>query len=117
MPFAWADYLTLAATLAARTGDEASLRSAISRAYYAAYNSAVEKAAAHGVSIVRVTGTGPHEACWMAYQTVPAVIRVGVTGDRLKVLRHKADYRQVTLNWAKEAATAVAEAQALISGL
>lgn len=117
MPFAWADYLTLAATLAANIGDEASLRSAISRAYYAAYNLAVDRAGAHGVSIVRVPGTGPHEACWMAYQTVPTVVRIGVTGDRLKVLRHKADYRQVTLNWAKEAATAVAEAQTLVKGL
>jgi uncharacterized protein (UPF0332 family) len=117
MPFAWADYLILAITLAANTADEASLRSSISRAYYAAYHAAVDKAGTHGVTIVRTAGTGVHEACWLAYQTVPRVVSIGVTGDRLKVRRHKADYQQINLNWAKEAATAVAEAQLLLSQL
>ncbi len=38
--FVWTDYLVLAERLAARDADEAALRTAISRAYYAAYHRA-----------------------------------------------------------------------------
>jgi hypothetical protein len=116
MAFQWGDYLQLASRLAGAP-DEASRRSAISRAYYAVYNLAVGQANSHGVTIVRVQGFGPHEACWNAYMCVPAVTRIGVAGDRLKVRRRKADYELVALNWAKEAASAIAEAQGLIAAL
>ena len=116
MPFQWADYLKLASLLAAQ-GDEAALRSAISRAYYAVYHTAVANAQAHSVTIARVSGFGLHESCWNAYKALPATAALGVAGDRLKVSRHKADYQLVAANWAKEAATTLTEAARLMGAL
>ena len=48
MQFDWNQYLTLANKLALSSGDEASLRSAISRAYYCAFNLALAKAKING---------------------------------------------------------------------
>jgi len=59
MPFDWNEYLALARRLAA-AGDEASKRSAISRAYYFVFNSAFSRAeaTAGGYPAVRVITNG-----------------------------------------------------------
>ena len=46
-PFDWNQFLTLARTLS-ENADEASLRSAVSRAYYCAFNTAMARAEAAG---------------------------------------------------------------------
>jgi hypothetical protein len=115
--FDWRSYLDVAKSLAT-AADEASQRSAVSRAYYAVYHVALERAAAHGVRVELTGKETAHEACWMAFQTKPAVAGIGTRGAGLKVARHKADYRIVPgANWPKEATGAVTLAATLISEL
>lgn len=89
--FDWNDYLTLAKRLA-NEPDEASQRSAISRAYYAAYHAAA--------SYVRVTRLVPasrslsHRLVWATLATDPDLDRadVGARGRDLQQVRNLADY-------------------------
>ena len=87
--FDWTDYLVLAEELGQR-GDEASLRSAISRAYYAAYGMARDRLRQTGVAI----RTSDHKWLWDSYRdsTNNQSRMVGVNGDRLRVERNRADY-------------------------
>lgn len=91
MPFDWNNFLTLATELATKT-DEASHRTAISRAYYCAFN----LAAARAESKVgpRPKDAPSHQWCWDQYiGTLNLACRqLGNTGDRMKRLRVKADY-------------------------
>lgn len=116
MAFDWRDFMTVASTLAQNT-DEASLRSAVSRAYYAVYHTAVTEAPKHQVRIVRLAGQSDHEACWLSYKTVPAVVQVGLDGDRLKKQRHDADYRQTAINWTNQAAASLILAKRILGQL
>ena len=91
MPFDWNDYLTLAEELATRA-DDASMRTAISRAYYCVFNLAFTRAE-------RTVGPKPwkepsHSWCWKIYESTPDVSckQVGIDGDRMKRTRVKADY-------------------------
>ena len=90
-PFDWGDYLALAEELAARGGDEAAQRSAISRAYYAALGRASDLLRAEGreVSPLRT-----HSVVWRAFKNSADSRRftVGVNLDRLRRLRERADY-------------------------
>jgi uncharacterized protein (UPF0332 family) len=92
MPFSWSQYLTLADELAQRTHDAASLRSAISRAYYAVFCSARDLLHAEGVPLRQAGGL--HEAVWQAFLTDPRRqrISIGQRGDRLRRDRARADY-------------------------
>ncbi len=92
MPFDWNEYLVLARKLAA-ANDEASKRSAISRAYYFVFNLAFERAES-------TTGGFPggettHKWCWDRYESTPDANcrRLGIEGARMKRLRVKADYK------------------------
>ena len=117
-PFDWRDYIRVARSLASGKADEASLRAAVSRAYYAAYHVARERAPAKGVSFGPIASLTSHEDCWTAYKTVPALLKIGVTGDRLKKSRHTADYRtDRLLNWRSEADSVVQLASDLIAEL
>jgi hypothetical protein len=116
--FDWGEYLRLASALEAQATDEASLRSAASRAYYAAYHKAIDTADAHGVRIAPVTGYGSHSNCWMAYKTVAAFVGVGADGDRLMVIRVAADYKlEPGADWSKKARTAIALATKITNQL
>ena len=90
--FDWGDYLALAERLAAETDNEAAQRTAISRAYYAAYHAAA--------AFVRDKGmleTGhSHRAVWAAFVADGdrARVRVGWKGHLLKLTRLDADYRR-----------------------
>ena len=92
MPFDWRDYLTLAEELAQRTQDAASLRSAISRAYYSAFCSARDFLQREGVPL-RVAG-GIHEAVWQTFLNDPRRqwVSIGQRGDLLRRDRARADY-------------------------
>lgn len=92
MPFDWNEYLALAHRLAA-ANDDASKRSAISRAYYFVFNIAFARAEA-------TAGTFPggetsHKLCWDRYERTPDpnCRRLGIEGTRMKRLRVKADYK------------------------
>ena len=91
MPFDWLEYLRLAQALALK-GDEASKRTAISRAYYFVYHLANDRAVANCGA--RPQGIPTHAWCWERFINTPdaACNALGHAGDRLKRLRNVADY-------------------------
>jgi uncharacterized protein (UPF0332 family) len=91
MPFDWNNFLTLAHELATKM-DEASKRTAISRAYYCAFNFALPRAVANVGP--RPRDVPSHQWCWNQYIRTahPACKQLGITGQRMKDLRVKADY-------------------------
>lgn len=100
MSFDWTDYLKLAESLTrdpiAPGPEEASLRTAISRAYYAAYRSALNLAAARGE--ISPAGTaGDHGLVIIHFQraTDPARQKIGARLSRLRSNRNQADYDDV----------------------
>src|SRR6266571_2146542 len=91
MPFDWKDFLSLAQQLASST-EEASKRTAISRAYYCAFNLAFERAELVGC---RYPGReGYHQGCWRKYSETPdfSCQKIGAEGKRMLKLRVRADY-------------------------
>lgn len=112
MTFDWQDYLALAQRLATEP-DDASRRSAVSRAYYAAFHAArLYLATVHGV---HTPDRGDvHAFVWSELRR-PGRSRSELAaahhGDRLRVDRRKADYDatvQVNFERLARAATATA---------
>lgn len=95
MAFDWNEFLSLAQQLA-RSTDEASKRTAISRAYYCVFN--VANARAELTVGPRPWGEqSSHQWCWHQYRETPnrACARLGNTGERLKRMRVEADYNPI----------------------
>ena len=113
--FDWSDYLPLAERLAA-DNDEAARRSAISRAYYAAYHAAARYVRARQLLVDNHT----HQTVWrvLAGDADPARQHAGVSGQRLHYLRTEADYRQpFPGDIAAKTAGALADARQLIADI
>ena len=112
----WDDYLTLARSLAARSRDDASLRSAISRAYYAVYGTARQFLRRKQVSAELV---GQHKQLWNWFENRSdfRARQIGVTGNRLRIRRNKADYDDVVLGLGPTARLSVQEGNAILSAL
>ena len=92
MPFDWNEYLVLARRLAA-ANDDASKRSAISRAYYFAFNIAFARAEN---TVGRYPGSeGYHKWCWDKYRNTPDMScrKLGIDGERMKQRRIRVDYK------------------------
>lgn len=90
MPFDWADYRVLAKTLS-QNADEASRRSAISRAYYSAYHLAVGHLSEH--FNFQISKDKSHDTVWRAFSAKGrSYAEVWNKGDKLKKLRVDADY-------------------------
>lgn len=91
MAFDWNQYLVLANQLAA-ANDEASKRSAISRAYYCVFNIAFERCESTAGKLPR--GETSHKWCWGKYQNTPEMScrKLGIDGDRMRQRRVRADY-------------------------
>ena len=107
MSFHWSAYLTLAHELGARSGDEAALRSSMSRAYYAVYNLALVK-----IRVLQITmdeQLPAHEKVWTSFigHSDKRCHAIGVLGDRLKKSRRKADYDDLVRNIMSESAQAL----------
>jgi len=82
MPFDWQEYLLLARELSQRSG-EAALRSAISRAYYAAFCTACNYLRQRGESIP--DSEHSHKAVWDSFQRKgKSAQAVFINGERLK---------------------------------
>ncbi len=114
-PFEWDDYLSLAEELAERDTDEAALRSAISRAYYAVYHRASAHVRVHDV--VPVGERLTHRKVWQVLQSGGDQERtdVGFRGRLLHQLRTSADYhRPFPGDLRERAQTAVAEARIVL---
>ncbi len=115
--FEWADYLQVARNLAREGGDEAALRSAISRAYYAALGMAYGRLPRYGWQ----RSPGPiHHHVWRTYRrTENSDCRlIGELGFVLREQRVRADY-QIPFpgNIAARAAAALTDADELLAGL
>src|SRR5215470_8914598 len=105
MPFDWLEFLRLAQNLA-ENGDEASKRTAISRAYYFIFNLAYARAERN--CGVKPSGPpGSHEWCWSKYTSNadPSCSAIGVQGDRLKWRRVRVDYKNEDIRRLDEACT------------
>jgi hypothetical protein len=91
-PFDWSQYLLLAEELGRRPDDEASLRSAISRAYYYIYHLALKRAEANAYR--PLVGEAKHAQLWRVFSgsPEPACQRLAVIAGRLKEKRERADY-------------------------
>lgn len=88
--FDWTKYLDLAKNLST-SSEEALLRSAISRAYYAAFNQARDYCISHDIYIPRSTDS--HQVVWNAFLGQGRHLRgVHKNGDLLRARRVKADY-------------------------
>ena len=91
MPFDWKNFLSLAEVLAANN-DDASKRTAISRAYYCVFNLAFARA--EMTAGRKPKGERYHQWCWDQYRRTPdlACKQLAATGQRMKDRRVAADY-------------------------
>jgi uncharacterized protein (UPF0332 family) len=90
-PFDWSEYFKLAVELSERP-DDASLRSAISRAYYYVYHLGLKRAEHNDFKAV--SGEGTHLQLWRLFSASPEpeCQRLAAIASRLKEKREKADY-------------------------
>lgn len=92
MAFGWEDYLSLANDLSKNQNNEAALRSAISRTYYAAFNVAKDFLNKNGAQISEDTPS-VHHGVWNEFRRRGrSGLTVYTNGDRLKKRRGNADY-------------------------
>ena len=111
------DYLDLADELVKRTGDEAAERSAVSRAYYAAFGTAREYLIQSGASIPK---SGPaHAIVWTRLHAMPDPVhrRIADLGRLLRRQRGRADYDDSYPGVSVDAQNAVAMARRLLTDL
>jgi uncharacterized protein (UPF0332 family) len=94
MTFSWEDYLKLARQILPGTfGDiyEAKLRTAVSRAYYAAFNTATEYLN-QAVPAFNYEPETSHKQVWLTFSDLAGGEKVRENGLRIKRLRTRADY-------------------------
>lgn len=114
--FEWDDFLILAERLAREADDEADRRTAISRAYYAAYHEAAAYVRATGLLRARHS----HEKVWAAVAAGLASSGGDLVADaeRLRRRRIAADYRNpFPGDVDEEARAALVEARSVIEEL
>lgn len=89
-PFDWNEYLNLA-TILSTNGDEASQRTAISRAYYAVFNAATLHAKANGYK------DRSHGRLWKMYSADADINakRISAYGNQMKIARERAGYEGI----------------------
>jgi hypothetical protein len=110
VPFDWSEYSRLADELGNRS-DEASLRSAISRAYYYVYHLALARAEAN--SYRAMPGEATHAQLWRVFSQSPEpdCKRLAVIAFRLKEKRERADYENYFVRVVEEVPALLADAQ------
>jgi hypothetical protein len=114
----WRNYVVLAGNLAGH-GFEASERSAVSRAYYGAFNVARRWLEAHGKPIENHRA---HDQVWRTFRAAESATpgtrgkwqMVGDLGGALRVLRNVADYADVVPSLDRQAADAVRTAERIL---
>lgn len=112
-PFAWSQFLSLSEELGTRA-DEASLRSAISRAYYYVYHLALKRAVENGFIVV---AGGVHIQLWRLFleNPEPDCKRLGTIAGRMKRQRERADYEDVFARLGEEVTPMLADAREFAS--
>ena len=96
MSFDWKEFLSLAEELSANAG-EAANRTAISRAYYCAFNFAFARA--ESTVGKKPWDVASHKWCWEQYKRTSNSLcrRLGNAGDRMKRMRVNADYSKTDM--------------------
>ncbi len=109
MAFDWKDYLSLAEELSLRS-EESARRSAVSRAYYAAFCSARNHLKNQGTQIS--FSEDSHKIVWESFQkkgkTYAAIYQ---NGNRLKNARRHSDYEDEIRNLSDSVAAALKDAK------
>jgi uncharacterized protein (UPF0332 family) len=109
--FDWTSYLVLARELA-KQPDEASRRTAVSRAYYAIFNKARVLLEGEG-AVISATGRA-HDDIWRTLEGAGrGRRRLGAEGKRLREMRRKADYAGMVISLEKVTADVLATAESL----
>ena len=122
MSFDWHQYLDLARELEKRkqmaSTEEARLRSAVSRAYYAAYHAARKRLVQDGDTGIR-SAPKPHEYVWKQFRLSPELQRqeIGTKGSRLKLRRFDADYESAVANWQAMTCLAILDSESVFEEL
>lgn len=119
MAFDWSQYLELAKNLSNKT-DEASLRTAVSRSYYCAYNLALDRAKLNQYRPPADNMGGIHEQLWNLYgrnDTDHDCKYLALWGPRMKRRRVKADYHLNYPNIQQEAKDAIKDAEQCLAKL
>lgn len=113
--FDWQQYLIYAEQIDLNTASEAERRSAVSRAYYAAYWKARRRIEKQGASIARQDA---HNQVWDAYEFVIRADNTSLRtlGNDLKNKRTWADYNSRYMSM-KDAEAAILDASELIQDL
>jgi len=116
MTFDWSNYLQLARQLG-QTQDEAAQRTAISRAYYAAFHAADEILKVKDITLD--SSRPPHERVWSIYVKSPnrQCIVIGNEGFRLRNARVDADYKSDKTISPALVARCLAEAQRVMNSV
>lgn len=114
--FDWRGFLALADELSGRD-DEASLRSAVSRAYYSAFCSARNWLQEDGAAVPKTSQA--HRREWNEFEGHSDVERrrVGQLGNRLRHSRNKADYDNTVNRLEDVALNALVDAEAILEFL
>lgn len=121
MAFDWRDYLELADELST-SGDEARLRSAVSRAYYAAYHRA-RVVAERRYQFTASAGANKHDQLWKFLKQdgkvqSPRERAAGEDGLNLRDMRAQADYDAVKSEvWKRKADHAIRLAKKVIEAV
>ena len=118
MAFDWSQYLVLAEELAEQPGNEAALRSAVSRAYYAAFCLAREHLL-HTTELFGSRSRRPrlsHRTVWLTYQR-DVDRRIGMDGNRLRELRNLVDYEDVVPNLDNAVRSALSTSRRILASL
>lgn len=115
--FDWTRFLVLAEELASRGQDEAALRSAVSRAYYAAFGKTRQLLRSEGVALP--ANSHAHLLVWRSCRLAeePGRRYVGMVGDRLRKKRNAADYNDSLPDLPRMARDSIQIAQRLLSVL
>jgi uncharacterized protein (UPF0332 family) len=122
MPFDWTAYLDLARELAGQSSgpllEEARLRSAISRAYYAAFKTAFNYLCSNNPA-ARFQREGAHQYVCERFSHNPDVgwQNVGSLLDRLRRLRNRADYDDQVDDLRSDTQRALQDATDIIAAL
>ena len=119
MSFDWSDYLDLAQDLFTQSANspytDAGLRSAISRAYYAAYHKARSRLYDKwGIAVP--TDASAHSAVRKEFRQKNHKL-IATTLDRMRIDRNKADYNDAVLNLTTTAKENLRRANQIIADL
>ena len=118
MVFDWSQYLVLAEELAEQKDNEAALRSAVSRAYYAAFCLAREHLLNTNM-LFRSRLHRPrlsHQTVWLTYSR-NVDRRIGMDGNRLRELRNLVDYEDVVPNLDNAVRSALSMSRRILASL